>query len=287
MKKAIYALSFLLLGTFSAQAQLKTPPASPVAKLSQEVGLTKVEVEYSRPSAKGRKIFGDLVRMGEMWRTGANASTKVTFGDDVMVGPANSKLSKGTYALYTIPNKDKWTVIFYTNTSYWGTPDDNYKEEEVAAKFDVAVENLSGTVESFTIGIDDLRNNGAELELSWEKTKINIPFSVDTDAKVMADIKTQLEGPSANTYYAAARYYLEEKKDLNLALDWVNKALEKGGDKFWVIRSKALILGGLGRYQEAIAVAEASSELAKKEGNKDYPAMNAKSIAEWKEKMKK
>jgi tetratricopeptide (TPR) repeat protein len=139
-------------------------------------------------------------------------------------------------------------------------------------------------METFTIHLDNLRNNGADLEISWENTKVTIPFKVDTDAKVMADIKSQLDGPSAGTYYAAARYYFEEKKDLNQALDWVNKSLEKGGDKFWILRMKALILADLGRTQEAITVAEASTALATKEGNKDYPAMNAKSIAEWKNK---
>lgn len=285
MKKAFYLLSFMLMG-LTAQAQLKTPAPSPTGKISQEVGLTKVDIEYSRPGAKGRKIFGDLVRFGEMWRTGANACTKVTFGDEVMVGPANSKLAKGTYALYTIPNKDKWTIIFYTNSSYWGTPDENFKEEEVAAKFDVNVEKTGETIETFTINVDNLRGNGAEIELSWENTKVTIPFKMDTDGKVMADIKTQMEGPSANTYYAAARYYFDEKKDMKQALSWVTTCLEKGGDKFWIMRLKAQIQAELGMYKDAIATAEASSALATKEGNKDYPAMNEKSIADWKKMVK-
>jgi tetratricopeptide (TPR) repeat protein len=285
MKKVFYAVALLLLGAQIAFAQLKTPQASPVSKISQEVGLTKVEIEYSRPSAKGRKVFGELVRFGEMWRTGANASTKVTFGEDAMVGPAGSKLTKGTYALYTIPNKDKWTVIFYTNTSYWGTPDEDYKEEEVAAKFDISTTSLNDNVETFTIAVANLRNNGADIEISWEKTKLVVPIKFDTDSKVMADIKAQMDGPSAGTFYASARYYYDEKKDLNTALEWVNKSLEKGGDKFWILRLKAMILADLGRYKDAISVAEASSALATKEGNKDYPAMNEKSIADWKKKM--
>jgi tetratricopeptide (TPR) repeat protein len=282
MKKAIYLIAFLLVGTL-ANAQLKTPQPSPVAKISQEIGLGKVEIEYSRPSAKGRKIFGDLVRFGEMWRTGANASTKITFTDDVMVN-GSTKLPKGTYALYTVPNKDKWQVIFYKNTTYWGTPDENFKEEEVAAKYDVMPSRVNEAVETFTMGTDNLRNSGADIFLAWENTKVSIPFTVDTDAKVMADIKAQMEGPSANTYYAAARYYYEEKKDMKQALEWVNKSLEKGGDKFWILRMKALIQGELGMYKDAIATAEKSSELAKKDGNADYPAMNEKSIADWKKK---
>ena len=284
MKKVLYLLSLLLLCAHVSFAQLKTPQPSPVSKVSQEIGLTKIELEYSRPSTKGRKVFGELVRFGEMWRTGANASSKITFGDDVMVGPAASKLTKGTYAIYTIPNKDKWTIIFYSNTSYWGTPDENFKDEEVAAKFDVNVEKLSDNVETFTIGIDNLRSNSGDLEISWENTKVVVPVKFDTDSKVMADIKTQMDGPSASTYYASARYYYDEKKDMKSALEWVDKSLEKGGDKFWILRLKAQILAELGRYADAISVAEASSALATKEGNKDYPAMNEKSIAEWKKK---
>jgi Protein of unknown function (DUF2911) len=285
MKKVYLILAFaLMVMSQSANAQLRTPAPSPTAKFSQEVGLTKIEIEYSRPSAKGRKVFGDLVRFGEMWRTGANASTKFTSSDDFTVGNG-TVVPKGTYALYTIPNKTSWSVIFYKNTTFGGVPPaDKYNKDDVAAQFDVPVKTLTEPVETFTMGLSNLRNSGADLELSWENTRIVIPFTVPTDTKVMADIKTQMEGPSANTYYAAARYYYEEKKDLNQALEWINTALAKGGDKFWIVRVKALILADLGRYKEAIEVAKYSTELATKDGNKDYPAMNEKSIMEWSKK---
>ena len=156
--------------------------------------------------------------------------------------------------------------------------------EEIAAKVTVPVVALKETVESFTMAVNNLKNNGADLEISWENTKVAVPFTVDTDSKVMADIKTQMEGPSANTYYAAARYYFEENKDLKQALVWVDQSLTKGGDKFWILRLKANIQAGLGMYKDAIATAEKSSDLAKKEGNADYQRMNAKSIEEWKMK---
>ncbi|MCC6412546.1 MAG: DUF2911 domain-containing protein [Saprospiraceae bacterium] len=282
MKKLLSLCTFAVLLTFTVNAQIKTPQPSPLAKISQEVGLSKVDVEYSRPSAKGRKIFGELVPFGEMWRTGANASTKVTFGDDVKIG--GTTVTKGTYALYVTPNMKDWSVIFYKNTSFWGVPGKDFNEADVAAKVTVPVTTLAENVESFTINVDNLRNSSFDLVIEWEKSRVSVPVMMDTDTKVMADIKSQMEGPSASTYYQSARYYYEEKKDMNMALAWVQMALDKGGEKFWIVRQKALILAELGRYKDAIATAERSTELAKAEGNGDYPRMNDKSIAEWKSK---
>ncbi len=283
MKKSTFLFTVALLFSVALSAQIKTPAPSPVGKISQEVGLTTIDVEYSRPSAKGRKVFGELVQYGEMWRTGANASTKISFGDDVKVG--GTTLAKGKYALYTIPGQKEWTIIFYKNTSFWGVPGNDFNEADVAARFNVPVETLKEMEESLTININNLRNASADIELMWEYAKVVIPVTLDTDTKVMADIKNQMEGPSASTYYQAARYYFEEKKDMNMALAWVQMALDKGGEKFWIVRLKAQILGELGRYKDAVATAERSSELAKADGNQDYPRMNEKSISEWKKKM--
>lgn len=283
MKKLFFLTALLsLLAAAPATAQIKTPAPSPVCKISQEFGLVNVDLEYSRPSAKGRKIFGELVPFGEMWRTGANASTKVKFSDDATIG--GTKLKAGTYAVYTTPGEKEWSVIFYKNTSFWGTPGKDFKEEDVAAKVTVPVQSVRDLVETFSMNFNNLRNNGADLEISWEYTKVTVPITVDTDTKVMADIKTTLDGPSAAAYYAAGRYYYEEKKDMNQALLWVDKSLEKGGEKFWMLRQKALILAELNRFKDAVAVAEKSTELAKADGNADYPRMNDKSIIEWKKK---
>jgi len=282
MKKLFFLIALLAAFT-TANAQIKTPAPSPVGKISQELGLIKVDVEYSRPSAKGRKVFGDLVPFGEMWRTGANASTKVTVSDDAKV--AGIPLPKGTYALYTVPGEKEWTIIFYKNTSFWGTPEPkDFKEEDVQAKFTVTSVPIRDLVETFTLNLTNLRNNGGDLEIIWEYTKVVIPILTDTDTKVLKAIETTMAGPAAGDYNAAARYYYEEKKDMAQALVWVDKALEKGGEKFWILRLKANILAELGRYKDAIMVAQKSTELAKKEGNEDYPRMNEKSIAEWSKK---
>ena len=283
MKKLFFLTALLSLVSFApAFAQIKTPAPSPLCKVSQDVGLIKVDLEYSRPSAKGRKVFGELVPFGELWRTGANATTKITFSDDASVG--GTKLPKGTYVIFTTPGAKEWSVIFYKNTSIGASPGKDFKEEDVAAKVTVPVQSLRDVVETFTMNFNNLRNNGADLEITWEYTKVVVPISVDTDTKVMADIKSTMDGPSANAYYAAGTYYFTEKKDMNQALAWVDKAMEKGGEKFWMMRQKALILAELNRYKEAIAAAEKSTELAKADGNTDYPRMNDKSIAEWKKK---
>lgn len=284
MKKlSFFTALFTLVSLMPAFSQIKTPQPSPTSQVTQEVGLIKVDLDYSRPSAKGRKIYGDLVPFGALWRTGANASTKVTFSDEASVG--GTKLAKGMYALYTIPGEKEWTIIFYKNTTLWGAPAaDEFKEEDVAARFNVPVKMVSDKVETFTMNFSNLKNDGADLEIIWENTKVAVPIKVDTDAKVVADIKATMDGPSANAYWAAGRYYFDEKKDMKQALEWVSKAMEKGGEKFWMLRVKAQIQAELGQIKEAIATAEKSAELAKAENNNDYVRMNEKSIAEWKKK---
>ena len=285
MMKSNYLTTLALLFTLTTGfAQINTPAPSPTCSFSQDVGLINVEVEYSRPGMKGRKIFGGLVPYGEMWRTGANASTKITFSDAAQVN--NVSLDKGTYALYTIPGEKEWTIIFYTNTSYWGTPGPkNFKEEEVAGRFTIPAKSLNEPVESFTINIGNLRNDGATLDLMWDKTLVSIPITVNTDDKVMSAIESTMAGPKGRDYYVASRYYFDEGKDMKKALDWVNKSLEMDGDKFWILRLKANIQANLGMYKDAITTANKSTELAKADGNTDYPRMNAESIAEWKKKM--
>lgn len=280
MKKITNLLTLLLLVALTPVfAQIKTPQPSPLAKLSQDVGLVKVDIEYSRPSAKGRKVFGELVPFGDMWRTGANASTKVTFSDEAKVGGIT--IAKGTYALYTVPGENEWSIIFYKNTTFGGTPGKDFNEADVAARFNVPVVRTADYTETFTINLNSLRNNGANLELLWENTKVAIPISVDTDSKVLADIKNIMDGPSAGTYYQAARYYYEEKKDMDQALAWVNESLRKGGDRYWILRLKAQILAEQKRYAEAIEAAQRSTELAKADGDANYVRMNEKSIDEW------
>jgi hypothetical protein len=279
MKKLVFLfIAFLCVAT--TQAQIKAPQPSPTGKIMQAAGLTDITIEYSRPSAKGRKVYGGLVPFNELWRTGANGSTKVTFSEDVVI--MGNKLPKATYALYAIPSEKQWTIIFHKNLEHWGI--DDYKQEEDICRVMVSTKSNSTNVETFTMSVDNIKNTSCEITLAWENTSVSIPVSLNTDERMTTDIKKTLDGPSADSYYASARYYNEENKDPKQALEWINKAVEKGGEKFWWLRLKSLILAKNGDFKSAIATAERSSELATKEGNKDYVRMNAESIAEWKKK---
>lgn len=278
MKQVLTLFSLLLVAGF-AEAQISTPAPSPFSTVEQKVGLTDVTIEYSRPGIKGRTVFGDLVPYGKTWRTGANAATKVSFSTDVMIDGKN--LAKGTYALYTVPEKDNWTIIFYSDYNQGGVPRD-WNEDAVALKFMAAAQQMPITVENFMINIDALTNSSGRMFLVWENTIVGFDIKVPTDEAVMASIEKAMSGPSDRDYYLAAAYFHDEGKDLNKALKWIDKAIEKGGDRYWVLRKKALIQADLKDYKGAIATAKKSSDAAKEAGNMDYVKMNDQSIAMWK-----
>lgn len=278
MKKLIFSLLLTVACSFGALAQIQTPAASPEQTLTQSVGLSSVTVQYSRPAMRGRAIFGDLVPMDKLWRTGANKNTLVTFESDATVG--GSPLKAGTYALYTVPSKDEWTVYFYTDTENWGLPKP-WDENKIAAVFKVKAQSLDSSVESFTITIDKVTDSGAHLTISWENTSVAIPFGFDTESAVMQTIERTMNGPAAGDYYQAAVYYLNADKDINKAKTWIDKAIAMSEPAYWYYRQKALIYAKSGDKKGAIAAAERSMELAQAAGSQDYVAMNKKSLAEW------
>lgn len=279
MQKLIFSLFFCAGLMMTAQAQIQTPSPSPLAKVSQAVGLINIDIEYSRPSLKGRKAFGSLVPFGEVWRTGANQAVKLTFGGEVSI--AGSTLKKGDYTILTTPGEKEWKVAFYSYVDgNWG----GYVEKTAAATLMVPVIKTSNSVETFTIGIDDIRNDAAALFISWENTLVKVPVQLPTDKAVMANIDRVMGGPSGGDYMAAARYYWESGKDLNKAIEWMNKGLEKDGERFWTLRQKSLIQADLKDYKGAIATAQKSLALAKEAKNNDYIKMNEESIAMWMKK---
>jgi hypothetical protein len=266
--------------TFSASAQVKTPQPSPSATVKQAFGLGEITIVYSRPSVKGRVIFGDLVPFDKLWRTGANSSTKISFTEEVMIG--GNKVPAGEYALYTIPGKTEWTIMINKNTKLWGTgnPGD-YKQEEDVARVKVKPVAVPANVESFTIDISDVGATTAMINLSWEKTKVSFQVETSIDEKIMASIeKTLNPKPEANSYFSAASYYYESDKDLAQALKWVDKAIEQRPDAFWMVHLKAKIQKKMNDTNGAIASANQSKEIAAKANNDDYVALNNKLIAE-------
>ncbi|MBB1194763.1 dihydrolipoamide dehydrogenase [Flavobacterium sp. SOK18b] len=278
MKKMIIALALFVAG-LSAEAQLKTPQSSPKTTINQVVGLTDVEITYSRPSAKGRVVFGNLIPFGKVWRTGANENTIVSFSDDVVID--GKTLKKGKYSLYTIPKIESWDVIFYKTTDNWGNPEE-WKEENVVLKTSVKPETLNKSVETFTIGVSGLDNNYAFLEMYWENSYAAVKFEVPTQQKTTANIEKVLAGPSAGDYFSAAQFLFQSNGDANKALAHVNKALDMSKEKpFWYNRLKSLIQAKLGDKKGAVETAKASLAAAEIAKNQDYVKMNKDSIAEW------
>lgn len=281
MKKLVlnYCMFFFVaLISQPLTAQISTPAPSPASKLMQTVGLTDITIEYSRPAVKERKIFAadGLVPYGEIWRTGANSATKISFSDDVTVGEQD--LKAGAYAILSKPNANAWQLMFFPyEGGNWGS----YVEKEPAATVEAKTMKTGTKVENFTITIDQITTDGAHLIFAWDNTAAAVPLGVKVDEQVMANIKSVLAGPSTNDYFAAASYYHQTGKDLNKALEWVQKATNTDNPAFWQVRLEALILADLNRKKDAIEAAKKSMELAEKAGNADYVRMNKKSIEEW------
>ncbi len=284
MRKIIIVVT-MIIANYVLHAQVKTPMPSPRATISQTVGLTDVTVEYSRPSVKGRTVFGDLVPFGKLWRTGANSNTTITFSDDVIIN--GNTLKKGKYALYTTPKAEMWEVKFYTDSDNWGNPE-VWDEKKVALRTNVDAINLNSMVETFTIGINNLTNDSATLDIAWEKTMISLKFEVPTQKTAMESITKTLAGPTASDYFGAAQYYYQSNGDINKALEYVNSALgfvKVGEDApYWQLRMKSLIQAKLGDKKGAIETAKLSLAAAEKAKNDDYVKMNSDSIKDWSKK---
>ena len=281
MKKIILALA-VILSSYGSQAQVTAPQPSPKSTINQIVGLTDVEIEYSRPGVKGRNVFGDLVPFGKVWRTGANSNTTISFSEDVIID--GKTLKKGKYALYTLPKVENWEIIFYSKTDNWGNPE-VWNESDVALRTTVTPEILNRNVESFTIDINNLDNNFAYLNLSWEKTLVSLKFEVPTQKMTLASIDKILAGPSGGDYFSAAQYFYQSNGDLTKALAYVNKALELNKENpYWYTKLKSLIQAKLGDKKGAIETAKLSLAAAKAAKNNDYIKMNEDNIMEWSKK---
>ena len=277
MKKLFSPLSILAFCvlSFTIHAQIETPQPSTGSTLIQKVGLAEIKIEYSRPSKKGRAIFGaDVVPFDAVWRLGANQPTKMTISDSITV--KGKGLAKGSYIVLAKPGKDSWDIMFNKNPTASAT---SFKAEDNVT-VNVPVVALPFEIQNFTINIGNITNTGADIEMYWDKTFVAVPFTNDVDSKVMAQIKAKLDGPSQGDYQAMSQYYFETGKDLAQSLDFVNKALAKG-ERYWLLRHKSLVQAKMGDKKGAIETAKKSLAAAQEAKNNDYVRMNEKSIAEW------
>lgn len=254
-----------------ASAQIKTPQPSPTAEIEQAIGLTKVEVSYSRPGVKGRTIFGELVAYGKLWRTGANKATTIKTESDIML--AGKSLKKGKYSVFTIPGESEWTVIINSDIT---ASTSKYAEDKDIMRFTVKSSKTVVKVESFTMLFSNLTDNSADWQIMWENTMITIPVKSAVDKEVMAKIESVMSGPSSRDMYVAAKYYYDNDKDIAKALEWINKAVALDGDdqKFWVVHWQAKITAKSGDKKGAIAAAEKSKVLAQKAEYAEYVKKN-------------
>ncbi len=267
-KKFLSALAFTGFVMLST-AQVKMPAPSPTQKLKQDFGIGTIELTYSRPAAKGRKIFGDLVPFNKLWRTGANAATRIFFSEPVEIG--GKKLDSGTYVLYTIPGIDSWEIIFNKGLDNWGT--DGYKESEDAIRFIANPARTKKKTESFTIEFTDVLATSCSLEIRWEKTAVSIPIVVNFLDKVRAQIDAAMK-TDKKPYWQAAQFYNEYDKNLPLALENTTKAIEGNKEAFWMWIYKAKIQKEMGDKAGAMESSKRSLELAEAAKNDDYVKMN-------------
>ena len=271
MKKLILTLFVGLGFLLTTNAQIKTPAPSQFCKIEQNVGLSKVIIEYSRPNVKGRELFVEVEEFGQIWRTGANATTKITFEEDVKL--EGKEVKKGTYGLYSIPNKDKFTIMLTTDLTINGNVA-KYDEAKEVVRFDVETQAMPIEIETFTIDIGDITDDGALISLMWGPYLASFEMEVDSDSQVMAQIEQAMAGTSKGEYYSAASYYFAKGKDMNKALEYVQKANSMGEPKFWQVYKEAEILAELGKYKEALEVSQKSLDLAKAADYKPYIKRN-------------
>lgn len=259
MKKLlIYACSVMLLSSTTWAQHFQMPAASPLSRTSQQFSTSTIEIEYSRPSVKGRTIFGDVVPYDKIWRTGANANTKITFGEDINFGGVD--VPAGSYSLYTIPGKDSWTIILNKGTENWGLSGLDAKDD--VARVEAKVQKQKSHTETFTIGLGDFAGNTAMLNLCWADVKVAVKITADNRERILAYLDQELKGEKP-PFTQAANYYLEQNYKLDQALIFTEKAINTNPDAFWLHWLKAKIYAKMGNKAEALKSAELAANKAK------------------------
>ncbi len=273
----LFTIAAVSLLAINLQAQ-DLPMPSPESETEQMIGLAEVEVSYSRPSMKGRTIFGDLVPYDEMWRTGANKCTTLETGEDIIVNGKN--LAAGTYSIFTIPGKEMWTIVFNNNTELWGTG--GYNAEEDALRVEVKPSMMSDKVETFTIDFSDVTTSSAHLNIYWESTKVSVKIEHDYMDKALANIEASLQEAQGafRTFESAAEFYIDNEMEADKALELARRSVEMN-EVFWNVYTLSRAYANKGMYDEAIKAAERSLELSEAANYAPYIKRNKENIAKW------
>lgn len=269
MLKKLFACCALSLVLMNADAQgFRTPQPSPTQTVKQDFGIGNIELSYSRPGKKDRKIFGDLVPFGKVWRTGANNATTLNFSDTVIIG--GTKIAPGKYGLLSIPDKNEWTFIITKQLNV--TSPTAYKQDMDVVRVKAKPETTKEVTETFTIQFDNVKASTAEIAVMWDNVVARLPISTEFDARVVKDIANALR--DNRPYFQAGMYYVESGRDLNQAVEWFDLAIQQNPNAFWVFHQKANALAKLGKKEEARTAANKSLELAKQASNDDYVKLN-------------
>ncbi len=273
IKFIFIALAFCV--SLTTSAQIKLPAVSPAIEITQQIGLTTATLSYSRPSLRGRKLFGEegILVLGKKWRTGANATTKVAFSNDIEIN--SQKLPKGVYALLTTPQEKAWTFHFYP---YEKIPYTEFLDKEAILEFTVASQKTSCATETLSLHFDALTINSANLVLQWGNYRVEVPIKINEHEKILANIEQELSGPSSFDYFQAALYLHETQTDLLLALNYIQKVTQDDAALFFQVYREALILKDLNRKKEAVEAAKRSMELSEKAGNDDLVRLSKQII---------
>lgn len=277
LKKWILCGALMFTIAAADAQQIRTPQPSPSQTIKQDFGIGSIELSYSRPGMRGRKVFGDLVPFGNVWRTGANNATILTFSDEVIIG--GTKVPAGKYGLVSIPDRDNWTLILTKQLDI--TSPAAYKQENDVVRVTAKPTTLREPVETFTMQFSNVKPTSTDLQIMWDNVAVSLPITTDIDSKIMAQINNAMNRDN-RPYFQAAMYYLENGKDLNQAVSWMDKAIEQSPNAFWIHHQKANALAKLGKKAEARAAAQKSMDLAKQANNGDYVRLNEKLLADLK-----
>ena len=284
MRSIFFTILFLI--SYFNYSQIKTPRVSPASAIEQMVGLTEIEVQYSRPSKRGRDIFGNVVPFGKIWRTGADNCTTINFSTDVVID--SQTIQSGKYSIFSIPNKQSWDIILYSDIDLWGVPRD-WDDDKIVFKstYKTNKPDINSIDETFTISFLNITNNDADMTLSWDGLSVTVNIIVPTKKIVSDNINQVMAGsPSASDYYSAAVYYKQENINLDTALKWINKAIDLfENPRFYQLRQQSMIMAANKKYSDAIVVAKESLKLSIEADNMDYVKMNKESISEWTNKL--